>query len=374
MALAGCAGSEGAGKQSGSAATPAAAAAAQGGSSRRGAPAQPAADAVAVRAAPVRREALSSLYSTSASLRADRRAIITARTRGVIRKLLVEEGDTVAESQDLAALENDEQRIALSRAVTTRDTLLRDLERSRNLHEEGLVSDEDFESVRRQSQDAMQAAALAELELSRTMIRAPFAGVIVRRYLDVGATVADGSEVYDLADLSPLYADVEVPERHVISLAPGQAVRLIADALDRVIPAVIERIAPAVDPETGTVKVTLAIEGAANVRPGAFVRVNIVVETHQDALVVPRLALVAEGTRWYLFRLEDDETVHRLEVTLGFEEGDRVEVLRVVSEDEDLSPGTQVIVSGAPALTDGAPVNVVASADEASDGDSSAAR
>ncbi|MCZ6745852.1 MAG: efflux RND transporter periplasmic adaptor subunit, partial [Acidobacteria bacterium] len=285
----------------------------------------------------------------------------------------VEEGDTVAESQELAALENDEQRIALARAVTTRDTLLRDLERSRNLHEEGLVSDEDFEDVRRRSQDAMQGAALAELELSRTMIRAPFAGVIVRRYLDVGATVADGSEVYDLADLSPLYADVEVPERHVISLAPGQAVRLIADALDRVIPAVIERIAPAVDPETGTVKVTLAIEGTANVRPGAFVRVNIVVETHQDALVVPRLALVAEGTRWYLFRLEDDNTVHRLEVTLGFEEGDRVEVLRVVSEDEDLSPGTQVIVSGAPALTDGAPVNVVASPDEDSDGDSSAA-
>ncbi|MCZ6649318.1 MAG: efflux RND transporter periplasmic adaptor subunit [Acidobacteria bacterium] len=371
MALAGCAGSEGAGKQSGSAATTAAAA--QGGSSRRGVSDPPTADAVAVRAAPVRREPLSSLYSTSASLRADRRATITARTRGVIRKLLVEEGDTVAESQELAALENDEQRIALSRAVTTRDTLLRDLERSRNLHEEGLVSDEDFEDVRRRSQDAMQGAALAELELSRTMIRAPFAGVIVRRYLDVGATVADGSEVYDLADLSPLYADVEVPERHVISLAPGQAVRLIADALDRVIPAVIERIAPAVDPETGTVKVTLAIEGTANVRPGAFVRVNIVVETHQDALVVPRLALVAEGTRWYLFRLEDDNTVHRLEVTLGFEEGDRVEVLRVVSEDEDLSPGTQVIVSGAPALTDGAPVNVVASPDEDSDGDSSAA-
>ncbi len=90
--------------------------------------------------------------------------------------------------------------------------------------------------------------------------------------------------------------------------------------------------------------------------------------------MVPRLALVAEGSRWYLFRLEADETVHRLEVKLGFEEGDRVEVLQVVSENESLSPETQVIVSGAPALTDGAPVQVVVSPDDGGDGDSGVAR
>ncbi|TDI45097.1 MAG: efflux RND transporter periplasmic adaptor subunit, partial [Acidobacteria bacterium] len=375
VAISGCAGSEGSGKPSGPSGARAAGAGRHGGPGPRGAPARPAtADAVAVRAAPIRREPLSSLYSTSATLRADRRATITARTHGVIRKLLVEEGDKVVESQEMAALENEEQRIAMARADTIRDTLIRDLERSRSLHEKGLVSDEDFEDVRRRFLDAEQAAALAELEFSRTMIRAPFAGVIVRRYLDVGATVADGSEVYDLADLSPLYADVEVPERHVISLVPGQHVRLTADAQDKVLPAVIERIAPAVNPATGTVKVTLAIEGNTNVRPGAFVRVDIVVETHSEALVVPRLALVAEGSRWYLFRLEDDQTVSRLEVELGFEEGDRVEILQAVSADETLSPGTQVIVSGAPALTDGAPVHVVAEAAEESDGDNGAAR
>jgi len=380
LALVGCGGSEGAGTPPGSPGKPAAGAARRagagghGGPGPRGGAARHTADAVPVRTAPVVMEPLSSLYSTSASLRADRRATITARTRGVIRNLLVEEGDAVDENQEMAALENDEQRIALSRAVTARETLLRDLERSRNLHAEGLVSDEDFESVRRQSEDAGQAAALAELVLSRTIIRAPFAGVVVRRYLDVGATVADGSEVYDLADLSPLYADVEVPERHVISLAPGQAVRLTADAQDRVIPAVIQRIAPAVDPETGTVKVTLTVKGTTNIRPGAFVRVDIIVETHQEALVVPRLALVAEGTRWHLFRLEDDGTVRRLEVTLGFEEGDRVEILTVVSAGETLLPGSAIVVSGAPALSDGTPVQVVVSPGDANDGDKRAAR
>ena len=99
-----------------------------------------------------------------------------------------------------------------------RDTLLRDLERSRNLHEQGLVSDEDFEAVRRESEDAIQAAALAELELSRTLIRAPFAGVIVQRYLDVGAMVADGAKraaARRILDSSTFTSAEEVAKREV---------------------------------------------------------------------------------------------------------------------------------------------------------------
>ena len=332
---------------------------------------EPGADAISVRVAPVARQALSSLYSTSASLRADQQATITARARGVIQKLLVEEGDLVTAGQALAELDNEEQRIAVSRARTTHDTLKRDLERSETLYQEGLLSDEAVEQVRRDAGDARQASALAELELSRTIITAPFDGVIVRRFLDVGATVADGTEVYDLADITPLFADVEVPERHVITLSPGQKVRLTADAAARVIPATIQRIAPAVDPETGTVKVTLAVSGEAGIRPGAFVRVDIVVDTHEDAMVVPRLALVAEGSRWHLFRMKEDNTVEQVEVQLGFEEGDQVEILEVMTAGADLAPGTPIIVAGAPALTNGATVLVV---DDENDGDSGVAR
>jgi membrane fusion protein (multidrug efflux system) len=316
-------------------------------------------DAISVRVGTVRREPLSSLYSTSATLRADKRATITARTQGVVHRLLVEEGDAVEAGQALAELENDEQKIAFERARSSHETLQRDFERTRNLHGQGLVSDEEFETVRREAEDAEHAAALAELELSRTMIRAPFSGVIVTRHLDVGTTVNDGTAVYDLADLVPLYADVNVPERHVIHLAAGQNVRLTADVQNLVVPAVIERIAPAVDSETGTVKVTLAVSNSSKIRPGAFVRVDIVTATHDEALVVPRPALVAEGRRWLLFSLDEDDKVKQLEVKLGFEEGDRVEIVEVLEPASALEPGTPIIVAGAPALSDGAFVRIV---------------
>jgi multidrug efflux pump subunit AcrA (membrane-fusion protein) len=139
---------------------------------------------------------------------------------------------------------------------------------------------------------------------------------------------------------------------------------LTADATGASASAIIERIAPAVDPATGTVKVTVAVEGGSGLRPGAFVRVDIVTDTHVDALVVARSALVAEGRRWHLYRLTDNDTsVEQVEVTLGFETGDRIEIAGTADASVEISPGETVVVVGAPALSDGAKVRVITDAD-----------
>lgn len=322
--------------------------------------AEPEEDAIAVEARPVERGSITSAYGTSATLRADKQATVIARTRGVVRELLVEEGDRVRADQPLARLENDEQRIEYEKSVTTRDNAWREYERAEKLHTQGLLSDEEFETSRREAEEAKQTAALNELVLSRTVIRAPFGGRILTRHLDVGATVADGTSVYDIADLDPLYADVNVPERQIAKLAVGQLVRLAADSSSIEAEARIERIAPLVDPATGTVKVTLAVGDTDDLRPGSFVRVAVVTEVHDDALVVPRSALVAEGRRWYLFRVnEDGVTVERLQVTRGFEERDRVEIADPEQDGPLLRQGDLIVVTGASALTEGARIRIL---------------
>ena len=327
---------------------------------RRGGGGEKTETAIAVRVGEVIKEPISSLYSTSATLRADRQATVIARTRGVVHRLAVEEGNTVSAGQPLAYLEDDEQKIAAARTRSAEETARRDHERLSGLYDRGLVSVDEFESSRRDAEDALHTLELAELELSRTVIRAPIAGMVVTRHLDVGATVSDGTSVYDLADLQPLYADVNIPERHVTRLQPGQDVLLTADATGTVARAVIERIAPAVDPATGTVKVTVAVEGDSGLRPGAFIRVDIVTDTHIDALVVARSALVAEGRRWHLYRLSDDgATVEQIEVELGFENSNRVEIAAVTAADITFEAGDRVVILGAPALSDGATVRVM---------------
>ena len=318
-------------------------------------------DAIAIEVGTVARGTLSALYSTSATLRADKQATVTARTRGVIRQLLVEEGDWVKKDQKLAVLEDDEQRIVFEQASATYENKRREHERAKSLHAQELLSDEEYDTAEREAVDARHAADLAKLALSRIVIRATFSGRILVRHLDVGATVSDGTAVYDVADLTPLYADVQVPERQVARLQRGQTVRLLTDDDEASGEAEIERIAPAVDPTTGTVKVTLAVRVAGSLRPGSFVRVGIVIDTHENTLVVPRSALVADGRRWHLFRLKDDDAkrVELVEVTRGFEEGDRVEILESVDAERPLQVGDPVVVTGASSLSDDSAVQVM---------------
>ncbi|MBZ0113636.1 MAG: efflux RND transporter periplasmic adaptor subunit [Thermoanaerobaculia bacterium] len=302
---------------------------------------------------------MTALYSTSATLRAERRATVTTRTSGVLRVLKVEEGARVREGQALAELENDEQKIALTRAQDTAATKEREFQRLDELFQQALVSEEQFEQARRAYQDAQHGADLARLELTRTVIIAPFGGVVLKRYLDVGNTVTQGTAVYDLADLDPLYTDVNVPERHVGLLSAGQEVLLTPDATNQSVAAKIERIAPEVDRTTGTVKVTLAVNEGQDLRPGTFVRVDITTDQHDQSLVVPRSALVAEGRRWYLFKVTDG-AVSRVEVSLGYEDGQHVEVNPL--HGETLSSGNQVVTAGAATLEEGSKIRVAQAA------------
>ncbi len=318
-------------------------------------------EAISVAVSQVQQAPMAALYATSATLRAEKQATVTSRTRGVLEELLVEEGDPIREGQIIARLEDDEQELALGRFRAIREIKTSEFDRATRLHEQKVFSDSEYEVIRREAEEAKHDVELAALNLARTTIAAPFDGLVVRRHIDVGATVSDGTPIYDLADLDPLYADVNVPERHVKRLSIGQNVRLGTDATRIVAEARIERIAPVVDPASGTVKVTVTIPRSEGLRPGAFVEVDIVTDVHDEAIVVPRSALVAEGRRWNVFRVNpDQETVEMLEVQLAFEEGDRVEIADVLTKSTaDLRPGDTVVSTGASALSDGARIRIL---------------
>jgi multidrug efflux pump subunit AcrA (membrane-fusion protein) len=155
----------------------------------------------------------------------------------------------------------------------------------------------------------------------------------------------------------------------VAQLKPGQLVRLMTDEEGSSGEAEIERIAPSVDATTGTVKVTLVLRRANGLRPGSFVRVGIVTDTHEEALLVPRSALVAEGRRWHLFRLKDgdEDHVELIEITRGFEEGDRVEILEGSGAGRPLSENDRIVVTGASSLSDGSAVQILDGTTEETD-------
>ena len=297
---------------------------------------------------------VSSYISATANLVPENEVSILAEWEGRVASLKVEEGDYVAAGNVLVALDPQDGEILLSKAKVKADTEKLAYERAKKLLDQELLSPEEFEKVALQSQLADQELAEAEYRLEKTLIRAPFSGRVTGRMAQIGQHVRRGDELFTIADFDPLVARIYLPEKDVLALGKGRQVRisLRADA-EVAFAGRIRQISPVVDTATGTVKVTVEARSVPTaVRPGAFVRIDVVRDSVADAVLVPRQAVVRELQKAFVFVADDGVAVKR-EVTLGIEEDGYLEATSGVAA------GEQVIVAGQGGLKDGSAVKLI---------------
>ncbi|MEZ4463904.1 MAG: efflux RND transporter periplasmic adaptor subunit [bacterium] len=197
-----------------------------------------------------------------------------------------------------------------------------------------------------------------EKERGQQSVQSPIAGVVTARHVQPGEAVAIGAPLFEVADVEALEVHLRLPERHLPRLAQGLPAELAAEGgAERVVPGHVERIAPTVDPRSGTVKVTVRIDPAAarvaGLRPGMYVRARLIVDVHDQALVLPKRALIFEEDRAFAYQIVDGKA-RRRRLSLGYADRDAVEVLAPLAE------GDTVVVFGQRGLEEGAPVQVVA--------------
>lgn len=310
--------------------------------------------AIPVRVATAERGEIASYISATANLVAEDDVRVLAEAEGRVTRLEVEEGDRVAAKAVLAVLDRDAAEIALRKARLRAANAGMAFERARNTLEQGLISTEEFDRLRLEHEVAQQEVAEAEWKLERTVIRAPFAGRITERLITVGNHVRPGDPLFGLADFDPLVARIYLPESDVLHLEVGRPVRitLAADSSMRFSGA-IRQISPVVDTATGTVKVTVeATSPPAGVRPGAFVTVDVVRERREAAVLLPRESVIRELRSAHVFVARDGKAERR-PVTLGLEEGERIEAL------DGVEPGDEIIVAGQGGLKPGSSIKVL---------------
>ena len=298
---------------------------------------------------------IASFYVTTTTLEPEKTAPVLARVNGVIERLAVEEGDTVKSGKALLYIESDQYKLRVAQ-LAARTAQLRDShKRLRKMVARKLVGTEEFEKVKHDLEGAQAEEKLARLELSYTTVRAPFTGRVVRRMVEVGHTVAPSVPLFELADLEPLLARVYVPSKAFKRLARSQPVELELDSTQTKLTGHIKLVSPVIDPASGTIKVTLEIpEYPPGTRPGDFAHVRITTEQHDDALLVPRIAVVQDRQERVVFVVVDGRAQRRI-VEVGFEQGGQAEILK------GLAAGEKVVVKGQTALKDGAAVKILES-------------
>lgn len=294
------------------------------------------------------------VYSGTAPIEALAEADVIAKVSGEVRSILVEEGDDVIRGQVLAQLDGDRLRLELNQSEANLRRLQRDHERNLDLKDRGLLSTGDFDKIKYEMEALEASFNLAKLELDYTKIRAPIDGVISERFIKLGNTISVNDRAFRVTSFSPLVAYVHVPEREYRHIAKGQAVGINIDALqdERVI-AVVTRVSPTVDPATGTFKITIEItDERRRIKPGMFGRVSIVYDKHENALQVPRSAILEDAGQYSVFVVEDDKAIRKT-VRTGYGQNGMIEIIDGLADDD------RVVMVGQIGLKDDATVTVI---------------
>ena len=328
-----------------------------------------------VRVAPIQVGLVEKILEATANIESlDVVDVMPERAEPVVA-VLVEEGDHVQAGQVLARLRNDNAKLAVAeaevRVTETRfamELALRELERDQQMVKNPgptvILSDRDLETRRQTweaAKTAFQTAEVAkqrsELELRQCDLVTPIDGTVSLRDVSMGDMASVGTRVFQITDLSRPKVIMYRPQRELVDLRVGQPLTAKSEAMPGVvIVGSIERIAPTIDMETGTVKVTAALEpGAQAVPAGILVKLRLVLDRHENALLIPKKALFHEGDYVYCFVVREGKAV-RVEVFRGYETDEAVEAaIGTALTAEDL-----VVIVGADRLGDGDTVEIAA--------------
>ncbi|MGB5705841.1 MAG: efflux RND transporter periplasmic adaptor subunit [Arenicellales bacterium] len=346
-----------------------------------------------VRAVPVETEQvingrMDQVRAFTGTLDANQEFVVSAKVSGRVEEVTVDLADTVRRNQIVARLDNAEYRqaqtqaeadLAVARAnFAEAESLLkiadRELARVNTLKERGVSSESEQDTIqanqlarsahldvtRAQVTRAVAAVETARIRLGYSDVTASWQGgndyrVVAERYVDEGSTVGINEPLLRVVEMDQVIAVFYVTERDYRLLKPDQSVSLETDAYpNEVFVGRVARIAPVFRASTRQAKVELLVDNNdLRLKPGMFVRIRVVLESIEDATIVPESALVTRDDKVGVFMLNPDGvTVRWQEVEPGIHQGHLVEVVT-----NELLKGS-VITLGQQLLDDGSSVTV----------------
>ncbi|HLB55083.1 MAG TPA: efflux RND transporter periplasmic adaptor subunit [Gemmatimonadales bacterium] len=279
--------------------------------------------------------------------------------------ILVREGALVSKGTPLFKVDDGELKAQVARAQADRDLAQQALTRTRQLLQEKAAAPADVEQAEAQMRGTQAALDLLELRLDRTLVRAPFTGVVGQRLASLGDYVNSSTRLITLQTVNPQRAVFQVPERYADQLRVGQTVTFRVAALGgKDFSGTVDFVDPSValPGRTITGKAMVA-NPSRELQAGMFIEARLQTSVRPDAVVIPEDAITPmQGAMWVW--VVQAGKAERRQVTLGIRMPGTVEVW------EGVEPGDQVVVSGAERLTPGASVQPVESSRAAPRADS----
>ncbi len=280
--------------------------------------------------------------------------MVRTEINGRLSGINFEEGQSVKKGHRLVTLEDGEHQAQLAAVSAELRTAKQKFLRSKELYEQKFISKEALDL---QAGSVERLAALvddASARLMKTVVTAPFSGILGLRKVSPGAYLRAGDDIAVLENVDSVKVDFRIPEVYLAKVRVGQVINVAVDAFPGAnFVGKVYATESGVDQETRTALLRGRIKNeSGKLRPGMFARVSLVMSKKENALSIPEQALWPQGTDNFVYKVVDGK-VSLAKVVLGQRTPGYVEIV------EGVSPGDVVVTEGQIKIRDGAPVTVI---------------
>lgn len=249
-------------------------------------------------------------------------------------------GERVREGDLIARLEDQEyvNSVKYETNKLNLELMESELKKQESLYEKGGVTLKELKTAGINYENARTAVVTSELQLEKMKIVAPIDGIIVDLpYYTQGTQIETGVTIVKIMDYKTMYMDVQLPEKYITVIKPGQVVKMTNYTMpDDTIIGAVTQLSPAINPDTRTFKGTVSINNEnLLLRPGMFVKADIITSRKDSAIVIPKNIILSRQKGKTVFVVDRGVAAERIietglenitdvEVTRGLEKNDRV--------------------------------------------------
>ncbi|MFD3000706.1 efflux RND transporter periplasmic adaptor subunit [Pontibacter toksunensis] len=259
---------------------------------------------------------------------------------GRVTNINFEEGTRVKKGQLLLTVNDADMRAQLQKLQSNRKLYSDMEERQRTLLEKDYISRQEYDQVNNQLATATADIQALRATLDKAYIRAPFDGVVGLRQVSEGSFVTAATPIARMVDISPVKIEFSIPGRYSQMIKAGDKITFTAEGSPETYEAKIYAIQPSIDPATRTLQVRALFENKnEEVRPGAFVKINLGLKEVEEAILVPTESIIPEAAGHKLFLVKSGKAVPKM-VKIGQRSEKQIQIL------EGIEPGDTIIQSG----------------------------
>ena len=238
---------------------------------------------------------LDNVVVVTGSVQANESLELKSETAGKITHIYFKEGKTVKKGELLVQV-NDEEISAQLTKQRFNKKLNEDIEfRQRKLLEKDAISQEEYDNALNSLNTSIADISLLQAQLDKTKVRAPFDGIIGLRYVSEGALITVSTPIANLYNISPAKIEFAIPGRYSMQVKSGQRIKFTVESDTSVFVGEVYAVEPQIDANTRTIKIRALAENTQGLLlPGQFVKVELILGSTPNAILVPTEAVIPE--------------------------------------------------------------------------------